>query len=629
MVEHHSHRLTAKLVAWSPLLLVTGLSLFHGVNNWIWLSKNAMPIGWDRINALVNSLYYHNTLSEFSLQALFKALTQDEIRPPLFGLSMALMYKLFGVSSDVAVMANMAYMALLLAASYGIGARLGNRRLGLLSAALVAFIPLLFAMSRYSYFEFSLAALTASSIYLLLASERFERRGYSVLLGITLGLGILLKRTFPVFVIGALAVVVLQAGLPRKFWARLRARPRPRWRDMGLAIAGGGLLSALWYLPNKDLAQVLPGGPWLFPLWWGIAAATIYFLLLPPDAVTNFFSCCSLGVFIGSLWYLPHSDFVQRVLRAGWGVNDPRGRVVDFGDPATYTDYLQSIIYGFSPFYVVLLLLAIALLILHWLRQRNRLLPDRWWDWNWWCILTSIAVAYTILSTSIYKEPRAITPLLPLLSVVLAGVLLALPWRRWRTALIVLAIAFGVVQLFAISYTETHWLVEQTNFRQPILGQKGIFAQGSYLEMPDSGANDRRFWIFEDILQRVEASRQREGRDTISLGIIADSSHVHIGMFAYDQLRLYPAIQLEDPTIAFPQDSAYSMVFRYDYVLVLKNKNRRAAVRQAENLILEEQRSSFEQAFVEQQIYPLPDGSEAHLFRRRYRPAEPYNAAPP
>jgi hypothetical protein len=625
MAERSEGRIPEWLDRWGPALLVLGLSLFHGINNWIWLSKNVMTRGWDRMNALVNSLLYHQTLSAFSLQALFKATVQDEIRPPLFGLSMAAMYGPFGVSQDVAVMVNAVYMFVLLAASYGIGSRLGGRRLGMLSAILVSLIPLLFAMARYSYFEFSLAAIGFLSIYLLLASERFEKRGFSVLLGLSLGAGLLIKRTFPVFVIGALSVVALQAGLPRKFWTRLRALPRLRWRDVGLAVAGGLLLSALWYFPNRDIAQTLPAGPWLFPLWWAMATATIYVLLQPASTGTNFLSCCALATSLASLWYLPHFDFVGRALRAGWGVADPRGRGVDLLSLVTYTDYLESIVDGFSPFYSLLLLLGVGLLLAYAIWHRRRPVPKPWWDWGWWPILASLVVAYAILSTSIYKEPRAITSLLPYLGVILAGVLLALPWRPVRTALIALAIGFGVVQFFAISYTETHWLVEGTRFGKVVLGQRGVFAQGPYLEVPDSGLNDPGYYIAEDVLRQVEAGRQREGWETLSLGILAGSSHVHAGMFAYDQLLSYPAIQVENPVQAYPQESPYSMAFRYDYVLVLDEGSRGEAMQEAVRLILDERRSLFDRAFELEKVYSLPDGSEAYLFRRRYRPTAVYS----
>ncbi len=619
---------STRFARWTPALLVLGLSLFHAVNNWIWLSKNLIPEGWDRIGALVNSLYYHRSLSGFSLQALFRAVTQDEYRPPLFGLSMAMMYRLFGVSADVAVMANVIYMVVLLAASYGIGVRLGGRQLGMWSSVVVALIPLVFAMSRYSYSEFALTALVALSLCSLLASQRFERKSWSLVLGGSLGLGLLTKQIFVVYLLGAVGVAFLQAGLPRRLWLRLRAGPRPRWQEVGLALGGGLLLSALWYFPNREAVQAWAGGTWLFLVWWVLVAGAIFFAVQPSSPETNFLACCFVALSLASAWYLPHVvEFVRQILWLAWGIRDPRQRTVDFSDPATYTAYLQSALYAFSPVYTLLLLLAAAVVGLTALWQRRRLLPARGWNWPGWTLVGSLLIAYAILTTSIYKEHRAITPLLPVLGVMLAGVLLALPWRRLRLAILGLVVTFGLVQFLAISYTGFHGLVDRTTFGRRILGQPGLFAQGQYLETPDSGRNDPRFWITGDVLQRVEATRQRQGWDALSLGVIAYSSHMHVGMLAYEQLLHYPAIRLDDPTQSYPHDSPYSTAFRYDYVLVLENKNRRPAVREGEMLILKERRSFFDQAFEEEATYPLPDGSIAHLFRRRYRPAEEYDAS--
>jgi 4-amino-4-deoxy-L-arabinose transferase-like glycosyltransferase len=642
MMEHSSRKQptvggprAAQLVArWSPAVLVAGLTLFHAVNNWIWLDKNVVTRGWDRIGSLVNSLLYHQTLSTFGLSSLFTALTQDQFRPPLFGFSMAIMYHLFGVSADVAVMVNVVYLFVLLAASYGIGTRLGGRCLGMLSAILVASIPLVFAMTRYSYFEFSLTALTALGVYCLLACERFERRSVAIGLGLSLGLGLLVKRTFPVFVLGAGGVVFFQAGLPRKLGIqakiafRLRGRTRPRWRDIGLAIAGGALLTALWYLPNRDLAATFSAGSWLFFLWWMLAALAIFFLLQPSSPTNNFLTAFFVCLAVASVWYLPHGfEFVKQILWLAWGVEDPRGRAVDFGSLSTYTEYLQSIWHGFSPFYTLLLFLVLGLLVLYLIQRRRRFLPIPWWDWDWWGVLATIGVAYAVLSTSIYKEPRAITPLLPLLGIVLAGTLLALPWRWPRTALIALVIVFGLVQFFAISYTEIHWLVEKTRFKKPILGQWSIFAGGAYLEVPDSGHNDPGFWIIDDVLQRVETGRQSQGREAISLGVLAGSSYVHAGMFAYEQMLRYPAIHVESPVQAHPSESPYSMAFRYDYVLVLSEGSRGQAMREAVNLVLGKRRLLFERAFALETIYSLPDGSDVYLFERRYPSIQVYDDA--
>jgi 4-amino-4-deoxy-L-arabinose transferase-like glycosyltransferase len=601
--------------------LVVGLWLFHTIANWVWLSKNVVVSGYDPMGALINSLFYRGTLSEITFQTLFKASIQDQIRPPLFAGSMVMMYKLFGMSSDVAVMVNALYMAILLPASYGIGKRLGGQRLGVLSVTLVAFTPLVFAMSRYAYFEFALAGFTTLSVYLLLSSDHFEKRGYALSLGIALGLGALLKRTFPLFVVGAIVVLLLQGRFPHKLLAWLKTKPRPGWRNLLLALLGGVALSALWYFPNQEMAQTLPLGFWLFPGWALIFGLTIFFLLQPPGAIANFASCCGLAASVASLWYLPRvASYIKRMMGAGWGVTRSSGLVIELTSLSKWAYYLYSFLYGFSPVFALLLILTLGLLLVSLIRRQRWTMPRLQWNSGWWLLIVSLVLAYSIFSLSIYRQYRAILPALPFLSIILAGALCKLPWRRLGTALAGFAIAFGLVQFFAISYTEMHWLAEQTRFPRTILGQTHLFAQGPFLEMPDSGINDPGFHISPDIFQRVEQRRELEGWDSISCGILADNSEqVHTRVFFYDQFRNYPAIQVEDPAQAYPYESVYSMAFDYDYVVVLTAGNEGELMKQGVASILGDRRLWFEQAFVLETVYPLPNGSDVLLYRRRYR----------
>jgi hypothetical protein len=70
------------------------------------------------------------------------------------------------------------------------------------------------------------------------------------------------------------------------------------------------------------------------------------------------------------------------------------------------------------------------------------------------------------------------------------------------------------------------------------------------------------------------------------------------------------------------------MAYRYDYVLVLSKGSRGEAMQEAVNLILNERRPLFDRAFELEKVYSLPDGSEAILFRRRYRPTAAYSGSP-
>ena len=128
----------AWLARLAPWLLIGGLVLFHAANNWIWLTENVTSTGWDKPRHLARSLNDAEILRPITIKTLFSVMVSDPVRTPLYPASAGIMYWLFGKSDDVATMVNVIYMAIALAAVYGIGHRWAGRRLGLVSAALLA-----------------------------------------------------------------------------------------------------------------------------------------------------------------------------------------------------------------------------------------------------------------------------------------------------------------------------------------------------------------------------------------------------------------------------------------------------------------------------------------------------------
>ena len=173
----HNRKPRAFLARLAPWLLIGGLVLFHAINNWVWLEQNVTWAGWDKPRHLAHSLNYAQMLSPISIQSLFDVMVSDPIRPPLFPASAAIMYALFGRTADVATMINVLYMAIALAATYGIGQRWSGRRLGLVSVVLLALFPMFYAMSRHFYLEFAMMAMVALTVFLLMAQRGLSAAG--------------------------------------------------------------------------------------------------------------------------------------------------------------------------------------------------------------------------------------------------------------------------------------------------------------------------------------------------------------------------------------------------------------------------------------------------------------------
>src|SRR4030042_320096 len=129
------------VLRWPPLsgVVVLALFVFHAVNNWLWVNTNVTLMGWDRSSHLAKTLIYNDILQQINLRTAFTALTWPWHRPPLPFLSVVPFYRLFGISTDVALMSNCLYLAILLGSVYGIGRRLYGSKAGLLASFLVSF----------------------------------------------------------------------------------------------------------------------------------------------------------------------------------------------------------------------------------------------------------------------------------------------------------------------------------------------------------------------------------------------------------------------------------------------------------------------------------------------------------
>jgi len=236
------------------------LLLFSSIN-YFWLSHDTIPPAWDESVHLMSAMKYHAVIadfverSDFSGGAKFRLLKQlvlvdRSVYTPLFPFLASFTIFFWGSSADSLTMANIPFVGILLFALYQIGRKIHNEESGVLSGLIVLFYPMVVGLSRAFMLDFPLLAMSALSLYFLLYSERFENRAYSILFGISFGLGMLTKPAFLTFVIVPLGYVaclavfgIFQSDL--KPWGRLRCLSR-----LLIPLAVGVLVAGLWYGPN-------------------------------------------------------------------------------------------------------------------------------------------------------------------------------------------------------------------------------------------------------------------------------------------------------------------------------------------------------------------------------------------
>lgn len=263
---------------------------------WVYLSVQhtdlSLPIYADEGDHLIRNLRYYEILINPSMGMFEQLLEVSNHYPPLFHLSAAILNIFFGPSREISVKANMIYFLVMMLSIYFIGKKIGSKKTGSLAAFILSMFPMVFGMSKWFMLEFSLTAMVTLSICFLLYSEGFTKRNYSLLFGLSLGLGMLTKWTFGAFIIGPFVCVLL-------------SKDRKNFCNLIYSITGGLSISLIWYLRHAHyLIGIIPAGnirisflefPWYTLDGLLFYARSIFFYQISP--LFLFFFLISLPLF--------------------------------------------------------------------------------------------------------------------------------------------------------------------------------------------------------------------------------------------------------------------------------------------------------------------------------------------
>jgi|GEM_PF-5649919 len=236
---------------YNAILLLAGIFLFHAFNNLLWLRMDFTPLHDDLGYHLSAALSIADSSGNI-VGLLINGLTYHVINfyPALFHTVMAVSAFIAGRSTVVLIMGNMPFLLLLLVSLYGIGRKMRNPGIGLLAGFILTMYPAIFDLSRFSLPDFALTAMLAAGVCLLMYSEGFSNRRYSLLFGVCLGLGMLTKQIFILFILPPLITVILNEIIEK------RGIEEQVIKNIMTAFFIGLVISIYWYIPPlKQLLQ--------------------------------------------------------------------------------------------------------------------------------------------------------------------------------------------------------------------------------------------------------------------------------------------------------------------------------------------------------------------------------------
>src|SRR5262249_27923997 len=226
------------------------------------LSIDPTPPQWGQSAPLLTAAQYHAAMqaeSGLSLAGLRRTLgrivrVDTGIYPPAFSfLSSWLLF--FGpLTVQWMALVNLPLVVLLALSVFGLGRRIdrSSSNTGVLAAALLLLYPIVFGLSRALMIDFAALAASALAGYLLLRTEEFRRPGFTLLFGLCLGVGLLIKQSVITAMVTP-SLYVVASALAR--CVRGEVTPQELGRRTMLLI-GAGLVGVLvpipWYPHHGD-----------------------------------------------------------------------------------------------------------------------------------------------------------------------------------------------------------------------------------------------------------------------------------------------------------------------------------------------------------------------------------------
>ena len=223
-------------------LICAGIALLHiSVNIW-WLKVDDRLPFCDPAAHYLEILGYSKIFLNFSWVSFCKLISVGFFWPPLTRLLCAPFINLFNLDIDgVILLMNIIFLPILVFSVFKIGRTLQNYKAGILAAFLVTMYPMMVGLTRHCNIDLALMAMIALSFYLLLKTDNFSSRKYSVIFGISAGLGLLTKHAFFIFM------------LPPALYMLFYSRNRESFKNVIISGVTCGIVAGPWYILSKAI----------------------------------------------------------------------------------------------------------------------------------------------------------------------------------------------------------------------------------------------------------------------------------------------------------------------------------------------------------------------------------------
>jgi len=205
---------------------------------WLWLDRS--PPSWDDAYYLSKSLVFYDSFADGGLAGFSKQFLHGmQSKPPWIAALPTPVYWTAGRRTRAAYAVNLAFLLAMFGALYWLGKRYASPRAGLIAIFIAGTMPILYGLSRWFLVECGLTAMVCVAICVIAEWNEFDGVWKAFLLGAICGIGLLMKMSFPLYVL-----------IPMLYFA-IKARTSLLRMEILTALVIPAMLLALpWYFFN-------------------------------------------------------------------------------------------------------------------------------------------------------------------------------------------------------------------------------------------------------------------------------------------------------------------------------------------------------------------------------------------
>lgn len=230
---------------WKYEIILVAMIVTFMSANLVWFRLDQAPPMWDQSHYLMSSERLFRTLIDEGWLSFFDAYTTVfGTKAPLITVLPIPLYYFLGNIYESALYINLIFILICSIYLYKLTSLVADEKTALISVFILNTFPLAFAMSRELLVEYGLMTLVVSWMYHIIRLDSGNRRLDALALGIILGLGMLMKISFLVYI--AFPTVFLIALKS----AHIKRLPDNWIRNLLIIALIGAAIAGPWYLRN-------------------------------------------------------------------------------------------------------------------------------------------------------------------------------------------------------------------------------------------------------------------------------------------------------------------------------------------------------------------------------------------